>query len=408
MVKNGYLSEYFDGCVVKRLTAVEADTAKSNQHEFNGVAGLKKLFGNVKLAKLPSRFIWIDDDEDVISEDGFLTWYDAREQHPTRSEYRLYFPTTAVTERASEGDVLFIARRAENKGTALVIVAPAESTAVNQLLWLFGIQGVLETQFILSDAKAAPSGVDFAVRYILEELGIQINEPGEDLEFWVAPFKGVFPSTRVFSAKARESLPDVDSRDSPDDALLQWMDREEALFRYMESQIVADKLSTGFHVKDGSPDVDGFISYSLSVQNRRKARAGFALENHLEAIFKAYNIRYAREAVTENRLKPDFIFPSASEYHDAKFSPENLTMLGAKSSCKDRWRQVLTEAQRIRKKHLLTLEPGISVMQTDEMQSNELQLVLPTKIHSSYRSSQQEWLLDVKCFLGLVRQKQAG
>ena len=175
MVKNGYLSEYFDGCVVKRLTAVEADTAKSNQHEFNGVAGLKKLFGNVKLAKLPSRFIWIDDDEDVISEDGFLTWYDAREQHPTRSEYRLYFPTTAVTERASEGDVLFIARRAENKGTALVIVAPAESTAVNQLLWLFGIQGVLETQFILSDAKAAPSGVDFAVRYILEELGIPVS-----------------------------------------------------------------------------------------------------------------------------------------------------------------------------------------------------------------------------------------
>ena len=42
-------------------------------------------------------------------------------------------------------------------------------------------------------------------------------------------------------------------------------------------------------------------------------------------------------------------------------------MLAVKSTCKDRWRQILAEADRLPVKHLLTLEPGISVAQTDEM-----------------------------------------
>ena len=60
-------------------------------------------------------------------------------------------------------------------------------------------------------------------------------------------------------------------------------------------------------------------------------------------------------------------------------------MLGAKSTCKDRWRQVLSEAQRIPNKHLLTLEPGISENQTDEMQAKRLQLILPAQLHATYR-----------------------
>ena len=37
-------------------------------------------------------------DEDTISADGKLTWYDARYNHPTRTEWRLYYPTTEVLE----------------------------------------------------------------------------------------------------------------------------------------------------------------------------------------------------------------------------------------------------------------------------------------------------------------------
>lgn len=52
------------------------------------------------------------------------------------------------------------------------------------------------------------------------------------------------------------------------------------------------------------------------------------------------------------------------------FSIIACTMLGVKSTCKDRWRQVLSEAKRIDNKHLATLEPGISENQTAEMQAH--------------------------------------
>jgi hypothetical protein len=81
-------------------------------------------------------------------------------------------------------------------------------------------------------------------------------------------------------------------------------------------------------------------------------------------------------------------------------------MLGVKSTCKDRWRQVLSEADRIEKKHLLTLEAAISTNQTDEMKSKQLQLVVPEKIHESFTKNQQEWLLDIQTFIETVKLKQ--
>jgi len=78
-------------------------------------------------------------------------------------------------------------------------------------------------------------------------------------------------------------------------------------------------------------------------------------------------------------------------------------MLGAKSTLKERWRQVLSEAARIKRKHLLTLEPGISEAQTTEMEAKSLQLVLPRDLHRTYKPAQQAWLLGVDDFLGLVR-----
>ena len=81
-------------------------------------------------------------------------------------------------------------------------------------------------------------------------------------------------------------------------------------------------------------------------------------------------------------------------------------MLGSKSTLKDRWRQVLSEAQRIEEKHILTLEPGISENQTDEMHAKHLRLVIPRRLHSTFRPRQQEWLMTVSDFLSVARAKQ--
>ena len=83
-----------------------------------------------------------------------------------------------------------------------------------------------------------------------------------------------------------------------------------------------------------------------------------------------------------------------------------LTMLGAKSTCKDRWRQVLSEAKEIEHKHLLTLESAISENQTNEMINKKLQLVLPLPIHETYTLKQRAWLYSVKMFLEEVKEKQ--
>ena len=83
-----------------------------------------------------------------------------------------------------------------------------------------------------------------------------------------------------------------------------------------------------------------------------------------------------------------------------------LTMLGAKRTCKDRWRQVLSEANRIANKHLLTMQPSISQHQTDEMKDANLQLVVPRSLFNSYQPAQQSWLMDVKGFIELVKSRQ--
>ncbi|OMG56912.1 restriction endonuclease [Azonexus hydrophilus] len=402
-MKSGYLSEFFSGVALKTLSAVEADLVRSHQHEFNGVDGLKKLFGQaVGKQKFDAKFIYLTDhdDEPVISE-GFLTWYDAREAHPTRSEHRLYFPTTEVSNCAAEGDLLLIGRRQD--GSVLVVVAEAESTVANQVRWLFGFSDLVHPGFsVKAETESDQVKLEFASRLILDEIGVaQEEEAPNFLDIMLDRFGKRFPSTRIFSDFARSTIDDLDPRDDPDAVLLAWMDREEVLFRTLERHIVGDRLVEGF-----AHDVDGFLAFSLSVQNRRKSRVGSAFENHLEEVFLKLGVRYDRTKVTENKSKPDFIFPSIDEYRNPAFPPERLTMLGVKSTCKDRWRQVLVEADRVEEKHLLTMEPSISTAQTDEMRDKKLSLVLPTALHSSYTPAQRGWLMNLTEFIGLVKGRQ--
>jgi hypothetical protein len=405
-MKKGFLSEYFEGVAVKRLSAVEANPVSSNQHEFNGVGAMMEILGTERQT-LPAKFAYLGEDEDdTTSAEGFLTWYDAREANPTRSEYRLYFPSTAVSERAAEGDLMVIGKRPD--GTLNVIIAMSGSTAENQLKWLFGVPVQIETRFeVRAFEEDSDVEVRFAARFILEELGVEIEEADSGkLDSLVERFHGVFPTTAIFSAFARDTLPGIDPREDPDTALLAWMEQEEKLFRRLENQIVAERLLKGFRVED-SADVDAFISYSLSVQNRRKSRAGYALEHHLDEVFRENDLQYTRQAVTENNAKPDFLFPGTAEYHDETFSQARLSMLGVKTTCKDRWRQVLSEAKRIKQKHLFTLEPAISVNQTTEMNAHHVRLVLPAGLHNTYTAEQAGDLIDLQEFIDVVRERQS-
>ena len=423
-MKQGYLSQYFKAIAAKTLSAVEASTTHSNQHEFNGVAPLKRIFGREK-QKFPTRFIYLRDcDDDLLTDSGFLTWYDSREKHASRTEHRMYFPTTSVSSRMSAGDQLFIGLRPDN--SILAVVAETGSTIANQVRWLFGITDTELPDFsVREDLESDKDRIAFASRVILEQIGIEIEDANHIyLEDMLQRFKQKFPKARVFSAYARSTLNDLSPLDNPDEVLMSWMEREEILFRTMERYFIAQHLSAGSPFKEDYPaykqnrkpnpgmisgvDVDEFIRYALSVINRRKSRVGHALENHVEQLLISRAISFDRTKVTEYNSKPDFIFPGIAEYHSSAFNASLLTMLGVKSTCKDRWRQVLTEAEKIPDKHLLTLEAAISESQTNEMQSHNLQLVVPSAIGNTYSEGQQRWLMSVEDFIQLVLTRQGN
>lgn len=407
-IRPGFLSQYFDGVAIKRLSAVEADPSRSNQHEFNGTVALKNLLGTNKLENYPARFMWLGGENEGITVDSSVTWYDSRERHPKRSEWRLYFKGNAVMDMASAGDLLVVAKRPN--GDLYLLIAPAGSTIEQQLVWLFDVGKDIGDSFSFKNIQGKNDvEIDYIVRYVLEELGIEVQDHDTGiLDTHLEPFieSNQFPSTKEFSELARRISRDVSPVEDPDHALLTWMDIEERLFRRLEKHFIKIKLASNVFWKGSEVDVDGFIEFSLKIINRRKSRVGYALENHLEEIFRANNIKYSRNKVTELKSRPDFLFPGISYYHDESFPVERLTVLGVKSTCKDRWRQVLSEAKRIREKHLFTLEPGISENQTEEMKSNSLQLVLPKKLHDTYKPSQRDWLMSLNQFVQLVKARQ--
>lgn len=413
-MRKGLLSDHFVSVAAKRLAAVDTKVSQSNQHEVTGSKILLHILGEETRSaprggddtRFDATYVWLGEEQEALTEVGKISWYDSRVNDPKRhAEWRLYYQTNAITEMMQPGDTLFVARRPDDR--LFFIVTPDGTTIQNQLLWLFGMSEQPGLQFEQRDLSWDGGGeLDFAARYILDELGVDVPEPESDiLDKLIEPFGLKFPTTRVFSKLARDSLPEVSARDAPDAALMAWMEREELMFRRLERRIVAERIASGF-LSSGEADVDSFLGFSLSVQNRRKSRVGHALENHLEALFTANDIAYSRGAVTENKNKPDFMFPGHTQYRDAAFDSARLTMLGAKSTLKDRWRQVLSEAVRIPEKHLLTLSPGISENQTDEMRAKHLQLVVPQKLHATYRPAQQTWLMDVAEFVKLVAAKQ--
>jgi hypothetical protein len=402
-MKAGYLSEYFNGVGAKRLTPVEVDPVVSNQHEFQGVHRLKTILGETGYkTRFNATYIRLSDETDLESVESFATWSDVRKQNPDRSaEYHMYYSATAtpLVHTCKPGDILIVALRPDN--SLAIFLVEDQSTYKEQLLWLFGLSDDLRSLNVREIENGSNRELHFAARYILDELGIDIEIADEDwLDIILEKIGEKFPSTSKFSEFSRTSIKEEISLDNPDSALMTWMEHEEMLFRTLERHIVSKRLEEGFN------DVDDFIQYSLSVQNRRKSRAGFALENHLEFIFESLELEYSRGEMTENRAKPDFLFPGIQYYKNPAFLAPNLTMLGVKSTCKDRWRQVLSEAKRIDEKHLFTTEPAISQNQTNEMKSNNLKLVLPENVHDTYNPGQRKWLMSLKEFIDVVKIRQ--
>ncbi len=215
-----------------------------------------------------------------------------------------------------------------------------------------------------------------------------------------------FPGTKQMSEMARNLYNEafrVNDRlivGDPDKFLIKWIDTEYDLFHSFEEKCYRPVYTTPFS------DCQALIDFSNVILNRRKSRAGKSLEHHLAEIFTRSQIRFCEQEVTEDNKKPDFLFPGIIEYRNSEFPDDELTFLGAKTTCKDRWRQVLNEANRIGHKYLFTLQKGISANQIQEMSHENLTLVIPSSNMSFFAEEVRNQLLSLNHFVGIVKEKQ--
>ena len=215
-----------------------------------------------------------------------------------------------------------------------------------------------------------------------------------------------FPETRQMAQGARDCynkayrITEDALKSKPDEVLLNWVDTEYRLFKYMEEKVYADAITHPFN------SIDSFVKMANEVLNRRKSRAGKSLEHHLADIFTHNELVFEEQAITEDNKKPDFLFPNAKCYQSAVFPGNDLVVLGAKTTCKDRWRQVLSEANKVETKYLFTLQQGVSKNQLKEMQDSKLTLVVPHQYITSFPIEYQSTISDLTGFIQMVKEKQ--
>ena len=240
-----------------------------------------------------------------------------------------------------------------------IFITHTDETADTQVLQSTPARCSLALQDIPSEwLRTFPSGVEIVEKSIA-----------------FRPMKGKLPDARLMERKACEY----------------------EIFRSIEEQYVLPRVTKGFE------SVEAFLELANSVANRRKSRAGKSLELQAKVIFDEEGIAYSHGEISELNKRPDFLFPSAEVYRNST-SSDSLFMLGVKTTCKDRWRQVINEADKIKVKYLLTVQEGVSENQFREMQDYNVILVVPEQIHGLYPPSVREDLLSFREFIQKVRE----
>lgn len=395
-MRRGHLSNWFTGVAWKRLTAVEALPHKSNQHEFDGVHKLKAVLGFERRRFSGTVAYLMDDDPEPIRAETTLTWYDARERIPKRSEWRLYYPTTFASERYNEGDLLIIARRADD--TLLVMVAEEGSTIESQLMWLFGLGSANHPGFsVKGEIESGQLQLEFASNFVLELIGEKVDDTDEScLDVMIRRFGMEIPPAADFATYVRSNVTGVEPLADPDRAIMAWMNRDDVLSRTLERHRIGERLSLGFGEERG-----GFGSFSNGVQVERIRRRDAALACHLAHLFDLNGLAYDMKSAIAG--SPDFLFPSAARYLDDGFATGRLSMLAVQSRTWERWREVTAQAIRIPRKHLYTLEPSLTPIQVNEMAGSGVRVIVPAALQATYMPELRSSLTTTSEFLGLLK-----
>ena len=188
---------------------------------------------------------------------------------------------------------------------------------------------------------------------------------------------------------------------APDARLIRRRDCEFELFQAIEEAIEGGVITHGFH------SVAEFLTHAQRILQRRKARSGRSLELQTREILIEEGLEsgkdFSHQPESDHGKRPDFLFPSQRAYQDETFPAARLRFLAAKTTCKDRWRQIINEADRIPVKHLLTLQEGVSVTQYAEMKDAGVRLVIPDSLVPKFPETIRPELITLGDFIESVR-----
>lgn len=388
------MSEILNSAIAKVQNAKHAfcrfitanDTGKNGSHQagfYIPKCAASLLFDTPGVkGKNKDKFVEVKWQDDFTTESRFI--YYGKE---TRNEYRItrFGKNFPFFEEDNVGDLLIIAQHSETFYYGFVLQTDQD---IDDFFAYFNLSPEMTNQLI--DVT-------------------QANTPEKQLETDIQELVALytdFPETRQMAEFARtiynkvHNITDAKICDTPDEQLLKWIDTEYSLFRSFEEKVYEPIYSKPF------PNCQELIKFSNIILNRRKSRAGKSLEHHLATIFTAAELEYEEQAVTEDNKKPDFLFPNGEAYHNLLFPADKLVFLGAKTTCKDRWRQVLNEANRIETKYLFTLQQGISKNQLREMKHEHLKLVVPAPYRNLFDKEFQVEIETLSSFIEIVKAKQ--
>ncbi len=332
-------------------------------------------------------------DKDILKKDIVIKWQNDFETnsvftfYPSKNELRLTRFQRKFPYRDEEyvGDLFVLSRKGANFFEAFIL---SHDDEIEDFFSAFNLSST-ETNTIITKEPS----------YNSEDTLISCFRSYIDL------VRIEFPTTFDLANNARlcynkaYKVNNEEIIDNLDKILLNWIKAEFDLFKLFENHRYASILETPFKT------VEEFIQKANSILNRRKSRAGSSLEHHLAEIFNVLELPFTTQKPTEVKKKPDFIFPSIEAYSDPHFDQNKLIFLASKTTCKDRWRQILNEADRIKTKHLFTLQQGISRNQLNEMYHHNVCLVVPEPYLKEFPTEFRHKILTLKNFTTAIKNK---
>ena len=142
--------------------------------------------------------------------------------------------------------------------------------------------------------------------------------------------------------------------------------------KYLIAQRDTGNRIISLQYSGGVPSFDQLDSFFLSVAQSRKSRAGKAFELILEELL-GRRLGYPLDGqVNVEGATPDFVMPSR-EYFDR--NPIDCLLLTAKRTLRERWRQVVTEANVTYSYFLATLDKNVTKSQLQQAAKHKIYLV---------------------------------